>query len=422
MKRIIYLLWPILLSDLANAQHFLALPKTASPASESFMKKSGELADSAYFSNWQNGKWEMQAVVQFEYDAQDRRSKVYEKDPVSRQLKNEATYTYHSNGKIERVYTEAWVNGGKQPLQEELSRYDQNGNRTSYLIQQYNASQQSWTILYGDSFEFNYGINKRIEDYVLYQQTQGGLIPYQKLIWSDFDANDIPHTLVVQNHQQGNFENFLKLENLQWADGYDYANFDPSVYFGYSWSVAYWNPAVYDTSIYVDNQRIQKILINWNGVLLDTVSRVDYRYDAEGHRIETITYEKIGSLWSLSDGRRDSIRYTDTKSILERYYSYFDLNTSNWANQAKEEYFYPPGNTSSVKAIQVLHFYPNPASQSITLNFEASAVTAIALDGKRIQLQNLNALGWDVSSLKPGVYLVQAADGQSQRVARLQIR
>ncbi|TNE81930.1 MAG: T9SS type A sorting domain-containing protein [Bacteroidetes bacterium] len=422
MKRhLLYLLAAFTLSSLpSQAQNLLKQIGLPEQASASYGKRQFSLADSGYFYHWNNNQWELYNIQEYVYNSLSQKSKTFEKSPTTRQVINEANYSYHSSGKIQLIYTETYSNGNWEPLLEEKSVYDAKNNRTSYLVRQYNLNLQEWNIVYGDSFEFTYGTNDRIESYILYQQTQNGVIPYQRLTWSDFDANDIPHTLEVESDNHG-FSKFIKLDQMQWRDGYDHAQFDPSLYYGYSWNGFDWIPAAYDSSIYVDDNRVKKILFNWNGFTLDTASRVDYRYDAKDHRIETVSYQRVGNGWSLQDGSQDSIVYGFDDVTLERYYNYFDKNTNTWAQQQKEVYYFNKLGIERKQA-QLLQFYPNPAQTSIRITSEPAEVSVISLDGRVSVLKQNADASWDVTSLKKGIYLLQAKDQQGIRIARLQVQ
>lgn len=383
-------------------------------------KRQFSYADSGYFYLWNNGQWEMFNIQEYVYNTQNQKTKTFEKSPQTGQVINEANYTYNAAGQVLMVYTETFYNGKWEPLLEERSVYDAKNNRTSFVVEQYNLVQKVWNVVYGDSFDFTYGVNDRIEAYTLYQQTNNGVNPYQRLTWSDFDANDMPKTLEVESYING-FQKYLKLDQIQWKDGYDYAQFDPSLYYGYSWDGTNWNPAAYDSSVYVNNQRVRKILFNWDGSTLDTASRVDYRYDAKGHKLETVSYQKVGAGWSLTDGSQDSIVYGFDDVTLERYFRYFDKNNGTWANQEKQIYHYNKLGIQAVKS-EPLSFYPNPASKEISLDFEATELHVLAMDGKRLQLQKTANGTWDVSKLQAGVYVLQARNQQSLRVARLAIQ
>lgn len=378
-------------------------------------KRQFSLADSGLFSNWSNGAWQDIVLRTYSYNANDEVIQSYEKSPLSNELLNKISYSYDVAGNLLLAYTETYTNGNLTPQLRQSYVFDNKGNRTSSLTEQYNGGSQTWTILYGDSMEFTYDSKDRITSYIMYSISNQSVNPYQKLIWEDFGNDDLPKTLTVQTYVNG-FNNYIKLDQMTWAAGFDYANFDPTSYFGYLWdgNSQSWTNSVYDTSLFDGNLRIQKLLFSWNGSTIDSLQKTDIKYDAQGHAVEDMTFSRVGQGWTLADGNRDSIVYGFDNVTLERYFSYYDKSTDHWINKEKRKYYY---NSLSIAPVvkNEISVFPNPASDYVYLentDLEIQKVSACSMLGKQFKL-NIQDGKIQVSELEKGVYLlrIESTDG-----------
>lgn len=420
MKRLILFCFLLSGTCLAKAQFpsVQNLNKSLTSSKDAF-KKAGNLADSSETYTWNISKWDALMKKVYTYDAQNRVSVMQEYDANTGSYEHQYTYSYTSAGELSSVYMAANFSGTLQPFKRFLYNYDTEGNQTSYKTENY-VSQQ-WVLDAGDSIAYVYDSQKRVTEYALYQLDGQNIYPYQKLIWDDFNSQNLPQTLIVQAYQ-GGFNNYLKLNNITWKAGFDLFNFNPSSYFGYLWSGGSWTPAIYDTA-YVSNGKINtSFLFNWSGSQLDSNSRTEYIYDKMGLQMQTLTYTYGSGIWTPVQGERDSIQYGSFNETQTRTSSYFSQADKQFI-YLNREHFYYNGLSIGNPINNTLSLYPNPANTLVYINLNSPihSVEIIDLQGKlKTFTRQQNEL--DVRGLEPGIYFIRVNSEGNYYSGRLAIK
>src|SRR5690606_5823608 len=143
------------------------------------------------------------------------------------------------------MYSEEYVQGAWVPHYRYRYDYDAQRNRVRFLNENY--LQQSWQIAQGDSVVYTYDGSMRVTQMEMFQFNGSVAMPLQKMIWADFDQNNLPTTLTIQSYSGMVYDNYIQLRYITWLSGFDLFDFNPTSYFGYLYSNG-WLPAVYDTA------------------------------------------------------------------------------------------------------------------------------------------------------------------------------
>lgn len=379
----------------------------------------GTYADSSTTYDWNLTKWDAKLRKIYSYDAANRVSTVLEYDAISGGFEHKYSYTYNSKDQAIEILMEANFGGNLQPYNRFRTNYDSKGNRTSYKKETYVNNQ--WELTEGDSMVYIYDGQGRVTEHILNQISGANVIPVQKLIWSDFNQKDYPQTLVVQSYS-GGFDNYLKLENMNWEGGFDLIDFNPSAYLGSLWQNNDWMVISYDTSDVKDGKIQTSYLFNVNGSQLDSSSRTEYLYDKTGRQMQVLTYLYQNSTWTASNGDRDSIAYGSYDEIQKRTISYYSQADKAWIPGAEERFYY---NSLSVKEVhnQQLNLYPNPANRFVQFSIPEStySVEVFDLQGRSVkQVAKMSHI--DIGDLNEGLYIVRISTTRKQYTARLSVQ
>ncbi len=115
---------------------------------------------------------------------------------------------------------------------------------------------------------------------------------------------------------------------------------------------------------------------------------------------DAVTFPYTGTWYNLMDGSSFQVNSTSTPVSIEADgYRIFGNKL-------------PALSTSAFDALRNVALVPNPASSYFTLNANAAQVTVFAVTGQLVKAFGLQAAEqqYDISDLKPGVYLVKLAD------------
>jgi len=420
MKRYYFLLslFFVAFGSQAQFQNIHAFNKT--PVQEvSVGKMWGTYADSSTTYDWNLTKWDGKMHKVYSYDASNRISTVLEYDANTGAFEHKYTYAYNANDEAILLLMEANFGGTLAPLNRFITNYDGQGLRTSYKKETYVNSK--WETVEGDSIAYKYDGQQHVTELVLNQLSGANVYPVQKLIWSNFNANDLPQTLVVQSFQNG-FENYIKLDKISWRVGYKIIDFNPTSYLGSLWQNNDWQVVSYDTSDVKDGRIQTSYLFNVSGSTLDSSGKTEYLYDKTGRQMQSLSYQYQFGKWSASSGDQDSIIYGSFDEIQKRRISYYSQADKGWIPGSEERFYY---NSLSIKntANLELSVYPNPANSFVMIDIPESEFTLEVYDMKgRLFHPLLQGNSLETTLLPEGIYLLRVNTAVNTYSTRLVIQ
>lgn len=421
MKRL-YLLFTLLFTGILAEAQFTNLPENLSipePAENSVGKMWGTYPDSSTTYDWNISKWDAKYRKVYTYDALNRVETVMEYDATSGSFEHKYTYTYNAKDQAIEILMEANFGGNLMPFNRFRTNYDGRGNRTSYKKETY--VNNKWEVSEGDSIAYIYDGQNRVTDLILNQLSGNNVIPVQKLIWSNFNQDNLPQTLVVQSYS-GGFNNYIRLDNISWKAGFELIDFNPTSYMGSLWQNNDWQLISYDTSDVKDGKIQTSYLFNVNGSQLDSSVKTEYLYDKTGLKMQTLSYLYQFGTWTASSGDRDSISYGSYDEIQKRTIKYYSQADKDWIPASEERFHY--NSLALVEPHHVnLQVYPNPANNLIQFDVPTTdfQVALFDLQGRQV-LTSKYSNQLSVVDLKNGLYMLKVYTDKETYTARIAVK
>jgi hypothetical protein len=126
----------------------------------------------------------------------------------------------------------------------------------------------------------------------------------------------------------------------------------------------------------------------------------------------------VGGQWSTERGTK-TIYDRDANGTLRSVITQkFDPNTSRYINDRLYFYVYGTANVTDASETTSLSVYPNPATQSISINSSEPVIAATIISTTGAELLKSSTDRIDVSSLSPGSYGVRVITASGEHMLK----
>ncbi|MDG1227337.1 MAG: T9SS type A sorting domain-containing protein, partial [Polaribacter sp.] len=273
------------------------------------------------------------------------------------------------------------------------STYDENGNRTLWILYDWNTDSQSF-------------------------------VPYYKNE-STYDENG-NRTLVIGYDWDTDTQSFVNFYRDELA--YD-ANGNETLWIEYGWDTDSQSFAVIQKREYAYNENGNQtlwILYDWNTDSQSFVPdyKYEYTYDANNLRTNTTFYVWYPALGVYKPSFKMDISTqseTETNIVREGISYEYDTNFNIWneleGEEFKEYYYYTKESSLSTDIVALNSFtiYPNPTENTLFISGSESPLTISiynVLGEEVLSVKNRNNI--NVEALPSGVYMIRITDGVGQ--------
>ncbi|MEO8147676.1 MAG: T9SS type A sorting domain-containing protein [Bacteroidia bacterium] len=299
---------------------------------------------------------------------------------------------YDANNNVTSFIFQTWINGNAwENASHDLNTYDANNNKTITVSQEWNGANWEDAYQYLNTFNANNQVTTRLS------QIWIGIWENTSQSTYTYDINNYLVNVFIQSWNGSGWDTTSQMLN-----SYDANNNVISVVHQ-NWNGTGWNNGDQYLSTYdPNNNLVSGAFSTWNAgsASWDTLFRFFETYDSNNNDVSEITQNWDGTNWINADS-------------VYIYYSQV-LN------------FIP----TLENPLLGFSFYPNPAGGTVTFNFgstksENCEVTFSDLMGRVINKQQLSVTEdereykLDISSLAPGIYLMNLKTTSGSKVMRV---
>lgn len=357
-------------------------------------------------------------------------------------------YTYDSQGRIDNLLLQNWVNSNWENAAKQMYTYDIHGNDEVYLELTWTGT--GWDETSGRKYVYTYDANNHITVKILQFWDAAGdfWYNYDKYLYN-YNSNGYVNEYTVQWWLNNNWSSIGKelytLNNagviteilLQTWNNNTWGN--SSMQVDIVWHV--WN------GYFNEPEQESYLQKSWNSGVWEDSERMNTTYDAYGGWIQLeeyysnnawvnaskltttcdthcnftgFTYEMWnGFAWTIDYGYNNILTY-DSNDVIECIFQSYDHALSVWYNTDKEQYsnfIYTQGIGDGGPFTKGISLFPNPTSGIINIEvndkgLDIQSVEIVSLSGKVVYQQqlnktSLNAYKVDLTTCAKGVYFIK---------------
>ena len=208
----------------------------------------------------------------------------------------------------------------------------------------------------------------------------------------------------------------------EWKGTYTYDNIgNLTEELSQSWdgAISSWvNDSKYTFTYDSNGNRTKELWQYWDGAISSWVndSKYTFTYDSNGNRAESLSQSWDGAISSWVNEWKGTYTYDSNGNRTERLGQDWDLATNTWVNVFYVLYYYSIHQILEITDINIsgISIYPNPVSQSITIeNVNINATIRIYDMSGRLQISEIATTEKqlvDLSKLGKGVYILSIHD------------
>lgn len=317
-------------------------------------------------------------------------------------------------------------------LKEEYT-FDNNGNRTSTIIYNWDFASQTFSV--SSNVKSNYVLNSNGNPTISYDSVFYTTYNTVGKTEYTYDANGKLLLQLNSSFNNGNWELSRKFEYTYDANG----NITSRINNYWNRQTNNWGRGGKELYTFdANNNETLKIYSEWNTEInvWETINKEEQTYDVMGNRITSVGFNwysnykwvdsyKIQYDYNNSYAAADIIWSFPTQMFKHMVTSYTEQRWGNagWVNGARNTFYYSANNFNGVKenGLASTNIFPNPTSGIITIAATIGLKTIYIFDvsGKLVLSQNIankqNNVELDLSNLNNGIYFIRAKteNGQS---------
>ncbi|TNE81277.1 MAG: T9SS type A sorting domain-containing protein [Bacteroidetes bacterium] len=295
--------------------------------------------------------------------------------------------------------------------------WDHKGVDSADLSYEYNPIAQDWELVSMYVYPITYDAQNRPEsvEYKDYDFQLDDWVYYERIRFYYSGNDTLPTEVYVDEYDNGYYTEVIHATGVKWELGFS-GNVDidlPSLYTGYEWDGANWNPSFYDSTVINNSNDYYRLSHSWDTVSaqFELTASEKFLYNTQGELTYTDYVDWSAGVADTNYVRLDSFYYGSSGELLK----HVSLNYSNtlgtpYVYGYYEKYYY---STSGINRLtnKELGFYPNPIQSQglVTLKGEDYQVIQLhSLDGKTYALSRNEQNQIQMPKLETGVYLLCA--------------
>ena len=369
-------------------------------------------------------------------------------------------YTYDSQGRIDNVLHQDWVNSNWENAVKQMYTYDIHGNDEVYLELHWTGT--GWDESSGRKYIYTYDANNHITVKILqFWDAIGDFwYNYDRYLYN-YDASGYVNEYTVQWWLNNNWSSVGKeiytlsntgviteilrqnWNNNNWVNG--------SLQVNIVWHV--WN------GYFNEPEQESYLQKSWNSGVWEDSERMSTTYDAFGGWIQLREYYSNnlwvnayretntcdnhsnftcytnemwnGFAWTIDWGYKHILTYSGI-DVIERIYQGYDHAMMVWYNTEKEQYsdfINTQGITPGSAFEEGISIYPNPTTgmfyiEASNTGADLHSVEVVSMSGKVVYQRQLNKTGpevyqIDLTNFSKGVYFIKLLDGAGLKVGKV---
>jgi hypothetical protein len=343
---------------------------------------------------WQNNTWKPESRIAYTYDTNQNlinQLEEYCQNNYIWQIISLITNTYDTNQNIICYLTQNWQNNSWTNQFKEEYSYDTNQNLINSIFK--TCSNNTWSDISRQIFTYD-SLGNKITHLL---QTGGNVWTNYKKYTYTYDSNN---NVIQQLYEYWNAEYSIDKTTYTYDTNQNLTNSLREYYYYNAWQPAEKKIYTYD----INQNLLTDITQNWDYNSFVNIDKVTNNYDQNNNSI-TGKYEIYNyNNWHPSNVTDPLIVYSNKKNIFNLYNIYrYKVHYLSFSNEINET------------TPKQLNLYPNPATNTLTLNLsqlqelQNATVNIYDIQGKELLHQNITDTQTqiDISSFAKGIYIVK---------------